>query len=185
MTRKYVKKAPLCGAKRRGTNETCKKPAGWGTDHNGRGRCKYHGGATPSGPQSANFKHGGYADVFLNEYKAHYEAVAENDQPFELLPEFLAQRAMYRAYLKKVTEQEGGASLEEMGNSIQLADTVINAASKIIKARNDSALTIAEVEFIQAGLKSAIEKYVDAEKRQAFINHIGSYFPGWADAGGE
>ncbi len=185
MPRKYNKTAKLCGAKRRGTDLTCKKPAGWGTDHNGRGKCKYHGGATPSGPDSANFKHGGYADVFLNDFKAHYDAVADNDTPFELLPEFNAQRAMYRAYVQKVTEQEDGASFEQMGNSIQLADTVINAASKIIKARNDSALTIAEIEFIQAGLRTGIEKYVDADKREDFINHIGSYFPNWSDAGGE
>lgn len=44
-----------CGAKtRRGT--PCKKPAGWGTDHVGIGRCKLHGGATP-------IKHGLYSTV--------------------------------------------------------------------------------------------------------------------------
>lgn len=39
----------LCGAKRRGKTETCTRPAGWGTDHPGAGRCKYHGGCAPSG----------------------------------------------------------------------------------------------------------------------------------------
>lgn len=37
----------LCGAKKRSGGE-CGKPAGWGTDHNGIGRCKIHGGSTPN-----------------------------------------------------------------------------------------------------------------------------------------
>ena len=34
-----------CGAKNR-SGKPCKRPAGWGTDHAGEGRCKLHGGAT-------------------------------------------------------------------------------------------------------------------------------------------
>lgn len=34
-----------CGAKT--SAGTCGKPAGWGTTHNGLGRCKLHGGASP------------------------------------------------------------------------------------------------------------------------------------------
>lgn len=38
----------LCGANKKAAPGTCGKPAGWGTDHNGIGRCKLHGGSTPS-----------------------------------------------------------------------------------------------------------------------------------------
>lgn len=38
---------PLCGAKKRQGSGTCARPAGWGTDHAGAGRCKLHGGSTP------------------------------------------------------------------------------------------------------------------------------------------
>jgi hypothetical protein len=39
-----------CGAKRRQGEEgqTCRRPAGWGTDHPGIGPCKLHGGSTPA-----------------------------------------------------------------------------------------------------------------------------------------
>lgn len=40
-----------CGGKRRGPDsegKTCTRPAGWGTDHAGTGRCKLHGGSTRS-----------------------------------------------------------------------------------------------------------------------------------------
>ncbi len=40
-----------CGGKRRGADsegKLCTRPAGWGTGHAGTGRCKLHGGSTPS-----------------------------------------------------------------------------------------------------------------------------------------
>ncbi|GGM27008.1 hypothetical protein GCM10011608_09780 [Micromonospora sonchi] len=41
---------PKCGGKRRGegAGKLCTRPAGWGTDHPGTGRCKMHGGSTKS-----------------------------------------------------------------------------------------------------------------------------------------
>lgn len=39
---------PFCGGKRRGQDGTCEQPAGWGTEHQGTGRCKLHGGCAPS-----------------------------------------------------------------------------------------------------------------------------------------
>lgn len=37
-----------CGGNRRQGEGTCTRPAGWGTPHVGVGRCKLHGGSTPS-----------------------------------------------------------------------------------------------------------------------------------------
>jgi len=47
-----------CGAKRKQqpegqTDARCTRPAGWGTDHVGEGRCKLHGGNTPNGKRHA------------------------------------------------------------------------------------------------------------------------------------
>jgi len=42
-----------CGAHGKTDGTPCGKPAGWGTDHNGTGRCKLHGGNTPSGKKAA------------------------------------------------------------------------------------------------------------------------------------
>ena len=43
----------FCGAKRRDGETDCRRPAGWGTNHPGWGRCKLHGGATVSHGESA------------------------------------------------------------------------------------------------------------------------------------
>ena len=54
-TREHHDKLRLCGAKlhKRTDGSTCRRPAGWGTDHVGLGQCKLHGGATPNGRRSA------------------------------------------------------------------------------------------------------------------------------------
>lgn len=41
--------AGICGANRRQEPGRCQKQAGWGTNHPGYGRCRLHGGNTPSG----------------------------------------------------------------------------------------------------------------------------------------
>ncbi len=38
----------LCGARKTNGKGDCTRPAGWGTDHPGIGRCKWHGGCTPN-----------------------------------------------------------------------------------------------------------------------------------------
>jgi hypothetical protein len=42
-----------CNGWGRQAQRPCRKPAGWGTDHVGAGRCRIHGGNTPSGKKSA------------------------------------------------------------------------------------------------------------------------------------
>lgn len=37
-----------CNARKTDGDGYCKHEAGWGTDHPGRGRCKFHGGSTPN-----------------------------------------------------------------------------------------------------------------------------------------
>lgn len=46
-------KPNVCGAKKTNKEGTCKLPAGYGTDHLGTGRCKWHGGCS-TGPKKYN-----------------------------------------------------------------------------------------------------------------------------------
>lgn len=48
-----VMSTPLCDARKTDGSGTCQHQAGWGTDHPGHGRCKFHGGASPSGRKHA------------------------------------------------------------------------------------------------------------------------------------
>lgn len=41
-----------CNARKSDGSGYCQHTAGWGTDHTGHGRCKYHGGDSPSGEKA-------------------------------------------------------------------------------------------------------------------------------------
>jgi len=41
-----------CNARKTDGSGYCGQTAGWGTDHVGHGRCKYHGGDSPNGDKS-------------------------------------------------------------------------------------------------------------------------------------
>lgn len=54
MTGTNGKRYKTCGSrKKKGRPGVCLRPAGWGTDHPGYGKCKLHGGKTPNGTKAA------------------------------------------------------------------------------------------------------------------------------------
>lgn len=62
-----------CGADTRGGGK-CQQKAGWGTKHVGSGRCKLHGGATPTREELPQFKHGLFSREASPEELAAYNA---------------------------------------------------------------------------------------------------------------
>ena len=82
----YFKNPILCcGGSTNG--RICRKPAGWGTDHVGYGRCKFHGGRntgpkTPEGKAKVsqnNLRHGLYSKTLLPEEAALVEEIEKPD----------------------------------------------------------------------------------------------------------
>ena len=54
-----------CGAKTR-AGTPCRRPAGWGTDHAGEGRCKLHGGKSTGAPKgNQNSKKHGFFSKYI------------------------------------------------------------------------------------------------------------------------
>lgn len=79
----------ICGARKRdGSDDVCKRPAGWGTPHPGTGRCKLHGGCS-TGPKDRQKmseaakgnkngrKHGLYEKVVVERLTPEERAVFE------------------------------------------------------------------------------------------------------------
>jgi len=74
-----------CGA----TNNNggpCELPAGWGTDHVGEGRCKYHGGkdrdegGAPEGEANGNYDTGAFAEkIEADDIISAFEDAADAD----------------------------------------------------------------------------------------------------------
>lgn len=84
----------FCGAKKRQGAGTCRRPAGWGTDHPGHGNCKLHGGATTNGRKAAQKE-------IAKEAVARYGLPREVD-PDEALLEEVHRTAGHVAWLGEV-----------------------------------------------------------------------------------
>jgi len=165
----------LCGAKTRGGGK-CKKPA------MPNGRCKLHGGQTPSGTDSVNFKHGLYSNAFKGQLAERFAQAEAEQAPLDLLPELRIQRAMLAERIDQVSSNRNPKP-DELKSITLLADAVVRTAATIAKVRNDTALTIAEVKFIQIGMIRLIEKYVpDTNRQRDFIRELRALVPGRADA---
>jgi hypothetical protein len=72
-----------CGAENR-NGDPCELPAGWGTDHNGEGRCKFHGGRNGRGRDANGFKHGLFSDYLDAEDRNTIDALGEYDDAEKL-----------------------------------------------------------------------------------------------------
>ncbi len=66
-----------CGGKKKQGDGLCARPAGWGTDHAGAGRCKLHGGCAPSGSKA------GRTDLVEREVRSLFGKVAPDPAPVE------------------------------------------------------------------------------------------------------
>jgi len=85
----------ICGAKTtRRPGGTCQLVAGYGTDHPGQGRCKWHGGCNP-------IKSGRYSKIKREELREAIERHSSAPDPLDMLPELAACRALFEDYINR------------------------------------------------------------------------------------
>jgi|SRR6185369_16132013 len=87
-----------CGAPRRQADAPCTRPAGWGTPHPGIGRCKLHGGSTPS--------HVLHAQRQVAEQAAAAYGAARDVNPVQAMVELLHDTAGHVAWLRDIIQTE-------------------------------------------------------------------------------
>lgn len=85
---------PICGGKRRQQEGVCTRPAGWGTDHPGQGRCKLHGGANP-------VRHARYSTINRPRIAELIEGFEADPNPLDMTPELAACRALFQDYIER------------------------------------------------------------------------------------
>jgi hypothetical protein len=99
----------LCGAHGKQKGKPCTNPAGFGTDHVGYGRCKYHGGGS-TGPKTEEGKakvgqnstlHGLYASVLLPREREIFEGLVAANKAADLEIEIQVMKAKILGYLEK------------------------------------------------------------------------------------
>jgi hypothetical protein len=137
----------------------------------GAARCRLHGGATPRGEALPQYKHGRYSKYVMPSIAEKLTTV-NDENPLDLLPELHMQRALFAEYVGRFKPGVplGIGDIDYMmGWSAEIGKSV----ERIVKLRNDTALTQAEVRFIAMRVIELLGKYVaDPNERQSFISEL-------------
>lgn len=158
---------PKCGAKNR-SGKACGKPAGWGTDHVGTGRCRLHGGASLKGSQTPAFKHGRYSKYAPQAISDKLKEYKDGD-PLAVEDELAMQRALFANYMQSF---EVGIPLTRADIDMMMGwlSDITKTVERVVKMRNDSALTASEVGYLQARVVDVVLKYIDdPDKQEQFV----------------
>jgi len=170
-----------CGAQKRdGSDDSCKLPAGWGTSHVGEGRCKLHGGVTPTGQDHPQFEHGLFSDHLDPEDRRATEALAGMDDA-EKLDELIDWRlARLRRYLRETIDGDRESFFEAFDRIVGeaqkngqpgLSAKQIRELGKII--RNHDKAAQQEIDLIRRLIKTrnkiAEGEDVNVSWRQALV----------------
>ena len=154
-----------CGSKTRSGGK-CKQRAGWGTDHIGDGKCKLHGGKSPGAP----IIHGRYSIKHREKLQAKVDQFLEDPQPGSLLDELALERALLQDLLDKITDQ---TDQKTRGAIIFLISEIRKTVESISRMMNQTALTQADINYLQAVLTGLLIRYIDdPEKRCAFMGEL-------------
>jgi len=137
----------ICGAKTKKSGEPCQKPAGWGTDHVGVGKCKLHGGATP-------VKHGMYSKYTNHRLAEMVDKLSDDEELLDLRKTIALQQSLILSILEKLNDGE-------IEFSQSLAKTLNSLADKL--GRN-----IERRQKVEEG-----EKYIlQVEEVQNIVNQV-------------
>lgn len=179
----------LCGAHRAKRGGTCEKHAGWGTDHVGVGRCRFHGGRTPSHNAAAarqlalrEFTLAGeettdpQAAILAALYRAKFIA-----SKFQLLVALLDRDDIVVRHWKQRTG-EGGyleeSSSAELNIVLRAEQEALDRLARIAKVAHDMGIADATLRLVEQfvgdiaqllrGMREALEPHLDAEGRRVF-----------------
>ncbi len=113
--------AHICGAEAKSSKRPCRRPAGWGTDHVGQGRCKLHGGV------SGTLKHGLYSKVKWNTLGDKIQKL-KGAESLDLGEELVLARALLLDYLDRAGD---GPELDSIKSLIDLIVKTVGQSHRI------------------------------------------------------
>jgi Zn-dependent oligopeptidase len=143
----------------------CKSPAGRGTPHVGRGRCKHHDGKPP--------EHGLYAKEISDQIKAKYEDAKNTD-----IESMADELAMMRATVKNAVEKmEDSEIAEHAPKIIDMLDKVSRNVERLHKILYGEKHTvrIEEIDVIVGVIiKTVDEVYDETDTSEELLDELES-----------
>ncbi len=147
----------ICGSPRKKGRPPCTRPAGWGTSHPGKGRCKLHGGLKKDGTDK-RVKHGLYSKSLrelLEEKLPEWDAAAAANP--DLSNEIRTLRAMLEVAAVKRSKTGGTLKLEA---ALKVFDRLIKAVDAQHRARRRGMVSLETVHKYIEAVGLVIAKHV-------------------------
>ena len=159
----------ICGAKKKQNGGHCTRPAGWGTDHPGYGKCKLHGGCVP-------IKHGLYATTprgTIGKHLATYRETKASDLA-NLTDELRLSLAVIQGLLDMIedearTDQE--ALTEKLGQWLERRARLTETHTKITKGEKLT-IHIEQLDRLLDLVADLLREYVPEEHQADAINRL-------------
>jgi hypothetical protein len=157
--------AKQCTATAKSTGERCQNPAVRGWDV-----CRMHGAGTPKEGTTGGAppKHGRYSAKRSEGLQRKIQEYRNDPNPAEMWEELALIRAVLQEWLEDIDEvtDDSVSVLLDLQNEIRRTLDTIN------KIQTRSALTAAEVDFLQARIADLLNEYVPAEKRDEALTDL-------------
>ena len=136
------------------------------------GRCRMHGGMSPGRP----IIHGRYSLKHRQSLAHKAQAFLDDPEPGNLLSELALMRALMQDYLERFPD---GVALPaaDVFRLLDMLETVSRLVERISRILNQTALTQAEIQFLQGRLADIIVTYIDdSDKRLECLDEIEASF---------
>ena len=174
--------ATTCNGKIHRQDKYCQLPAGWGTDHPGKGRCKLHGGMS-TGPKAGQLRYSDFVPTAMVE--KYEEFAAEADVDIKSLNNEIALIRAKVTQLEKRNEELAqieasdiqkfnDAKIERSNNDKQIV-TMIESIRRLVETKQKVEEGVKSKVTIEVTMKvvdlffAIIDKHVDDLKLKKLI----------------
>jgi Zn-dependent oligopeptidase len=155
-------KGPKCGGKLLKREGTCTRPAGWGTPHPGTGRCKLHGGCSPSHSVAGAQEQARKAVMRLG-----FEPVADPlSQLASVAGELVAVKDRLREHVERLTQirtlsaegtEQVRAELSAYQQALRDTVSVLAVMARLNIGERMAKVSEAQLELMEKALRHALE----------------------------
>lgn len=136
------------------------------------GRCRLHGGMSPGRP----IIHGRYSLKHRRSLAVKAQEFLEDPEPGNLLSELALIRALMQDYLERFPE-DSPLPAADIFRLLDMVKSISRLVERISRILNQTALTQAEVQFLQGRLADIIVTYIDdPDRRIKCLDEIESSF---------
>ncbi len=157
--------AQRCTATAKSTGERCQNPAVSGWDV-----CRMHGAGSPKNGTTGGAPptHGRYSAKRRESLQEKIQAFREDPDPAEMWEELALLRAVLQEWLGEVDTLDE----DTVGVILDLQNSIRRTLDSINKIRTRSALTAAEVQYLQSRVADLFKSYVPEDRRGEAIGEL-------------